>query len=371
MNDHVTTLMRAGAEHLAIPRPDVAGLVARGRRQRARRRLAGGIAAASVVGLLATSVAIVPGLTNSGSGFSASAANAAYLDGGAFAIGSTLYFGNSDKYPVQLDNPIRTVGYSKSGVVVSTGKDQWSDGDGPSRFWFVSTAGRVSLLPIDGVRHVDVGLDSSYVAYVERDGAAVIVRDASTGAEVRRFSGVGSDELSIWKGKLYFGSQVRPKGERWANVLVELDVRTGDRRKVRVNESIDYVRAGRSVADPLFGRPGAVTDLQTGKRVLAVPDPGVGNNGAKYASIGLSPDGQIAVVWTGDQSGEPSRGVAHNLDTGASEPFVAPTERFNWTPSGDIIYADGNSIKVCDVFTAECDSEPVLRLNGGKPVVGD
>jgi hypothetical protein len=377
MNDYLTTLIQTRADELEIPRPDVAGLVSRGRRRQTRRRIAGGIAAASVVGLMATSAAVLPGLTTSDSGYSASAATEAYLNGGAFAVGSTLYFGNSDDYAVKLDDPIRTIAYSKSGVVVSTGKDKWSDGDGDSRFWLVTTTGDVTPLSIDGQRNVSVDFDSSYVAYSAKiDGEnQIVVLDAASDEEVGRanlgmpgkYGDTSPPEVSISDGKVYF-SRIKDNGQGeyvafdWASGEIDL-VTSLDGRSPHI------VRAGLAVGDPLFGEDGFVRDIVTGKKLLTVPDPGIGNNGEKYAGIQLSANGRTVLVWNGDQSGEPQGGVAHDLETGAEAKFTAPpTEEFNWTPDGDFIYVEGGMIKVCDPFTSKCDTEPLPK--GAKPVLG-
>ena len=387
MNDYLSTLMQTRAEEIEVPRPDVVRLVSHGRRQRTRRRVGGGVVAAAVVGLMATSVVVAPSMMSPNS-YDAAAAAAAYQTGGAYGIGKTLYFGEfGEGHKVEMEDLIRTVQNSKSGVVVSTGRDNFSDGEGASRFWFVSTEGTVTKLPVAGQRHGTTSVDSSYFTYSEAvDGENhVVVLDLITDREVGRLNlgtpgkyGDRNPPEVFMSGDIAYFNKLRPNG---VADLVGFDWRSGSVNKIAAlnGQGVGYVIAGKAIVEPAFGEDGVVYDIARGKSVLDVADPddGVDDETYSYASIDVSPGGRYAIVETAvatevgpgafNTEDEDRSAVVFDLRTG-QQSALSLDVRPSWTPDDHLFYLTDGAVKICDVMTAVCDSEPLPA--GANPVLG-
>ncbi|MGL5808348.1 MAG: hypothetical protein ACRCYQ_00195 [Nocardioides sp.] len=378
MSDHMSTLLKNHLADVEVPQPDLAATLRNVRHQRARHRVRRGVAAAAVVGMAAAGAATLPDLSRPGDPrFAAAAATAAYRAGGAFALGSTLYFGNSQEYAVEMGRPIRSINYVEAGVVVGTGKDKWWDGDGPSTFSLVTTAGKITALDIEDQRSVSTDVGSSNVAYADQvsegEWEAVVV-DAEAGKEVARVA--FGDEYAFISGDVtaqlsddivYLGATDPDNGDM---LQLAIDWRAG---KVvpadsLTRERVWHIAAGRAAIEPAFGEDGAVRDIATGRDLVTIPAPADGGFVSAYLSLdgryafleGSTPDKDYEGQWVSEDTG-----TIVDLDTGRRATVESD---FSWTPDGNLLYLTRDEIKICGPLSGECDTEPLPT--GVKPTVG-
>jgi hypothetical protein len=309
VNDQISTILKDHVADVDVPRLDIAATLRTAHQKRTRHRVRRGVVVAAMVGAAATGIATLPGATRTDDpAFSAAAATAAYRSGGAFALGSTLYFGNSQEYAVDLGDPIRTVHYVDGGVVVGTGKDEWVDGDGDSKFSLVSTSGEIQPLDIDNARFIGTDIESSFVSYpskVSGDTWEIVVRDAEANKEVARVS-VG-DEFSFENtdlpytqldGDIVYVDAIETSGKnRMLQLAVNWRDGTVEPTDSLTGEFVGAINGGRAAISSDFGEDGAVRDIVTGRDLLTIPAPKNSKDDG-FAGAVLSLDGRYAVLYS-------------------------------------------------------------------------
>lgn len=397
MTDRLAQLLRDEADGLDIPHPRLDAILLDGRRERRRRLTApviGSVAAAAVVG----AVLVVPGLVSgdgsgdgsvtvhdrSGaifSGATARAARAAYARGGAFAAGSKVYFGNSDAYAVQIDDPaVKSVYYTSAGVLVRHGKDYAMDDASRDGYSLVATNGSVTGLDLD-IGDVSPSTDATqpYFAYARpAQGDAdweVILLDLHDGSVAATVPVDGDFSWGGWD-----APPVALEGDRvyiaLDDAMQAVDWRTGETTTTPLPSSTypdidadrylsidDGVTADGMELDATI----RVRDALSGETLLDLPDVG-----DRFAS--LSPDGEHLMVlpylMIGDdgQAQRMTDAVLYTVDTG-ERMDLPPSEigAYGWTPDGLVFSVTEDSVTLCDADAADCSTTPLdLDLAGGE-----
>jgi hypothetical protein len=129
------------------------------------------------------------------------------------------------------------------------------------------------------------------------------------------------------------------------------------------------VTGGREVVEKRRDRGSSVVDVATGEILLQVDDPD--------RFVTLAPGGRhaISVSWrtcTDEDRCSFDQPLAEVFDlaSGTSVYIDVSEASYGWTPRGDLLRVDGDSVDVCDPGTNECFSTPVevdgrnLRLGG-------
>ncbi|KRF36511.1 hypothetical protein ASG94_03410 [Nocardioides sp. Soil805] len=399
--------MRAEADLLDVPPPPLEEILGAGRAQRRRRRVLpvlGTAAAALLVGALV----VVPGLRSgsspddgsvpddaavavherSGASFTsaqAAAAALAYSRGGAFAVGSTVYLGDTD-HRVEIGDPaVRGLYYTSAGVLVRHGKDYAMDGSSRDGYSLVGTDGSVTGLDLhmgDVSPSTDPG--QPYLAYARPASGdwEVVVLDLRSGEPAATvpvggaftWGGWDAPPVALVGDHVYVGLD---------DATVRVDWRSGEATTTPLPSStypaieadrylqIDY----HSSADGSRMQSSVqVRDALSGETLLDLPDVG-----DRWAS--LSPDGEHVLVlpfMPVDGEGQIGRlggAVLHSVDTGEEMPLPpSPVGGYGWTPDGLVFSVAGDSVTLCDPERSSCSTTPLpsgpstedgtLRLGG-------
>ena len=372
MTERLSALLHAEAEVLDVPPPHTADIVGSGRRLVRRRRLvrsAGGVLVAAA--LVAAGVVTVD-LRDPGRGSDLAPASVAQLDGWAVASGSTVLLGNGRS--VEVDGAVKSVYYTSAGVLVRSGADSSTDAP-DSTYALVDDNGGVTDFSLelgDRVPGTDPG--EPYLVYADAtdrpDVWDVVVRDVRTGEVVETIPVPGAFTWGGWVAP--------PVALSGSHVFVGMDDATLDvdlasgavtESAVLPGSTMPSVTGGREVLEQRRDRGASVVDVDTGRVLLRVEGPD--------RFVTLAPGGRhaISVSWqTCTEDGEcrfddPVAEV-FDLATGTSMEIDVSGASYGWTPGGDLLRVDGDSVDVCDPGSDECFSTPVdvdgrdLKLGG-------
>lgn len=374
MTERLTTLLNDEADHLDIPTPDTAAILGRGRGLRRRHRVTVAASSAAVVVLLAGGVAALVGpgsLTGNDAALDPAALDPAApaLQGWAVGQGSTVMLGSGET--VEVEGTVKSVYYTSAGVLVRTGQDASTDAS-DSAYSLVTDDGKVTDFTLDlGDRVPGTDPTLPYLAYADEtgDGWEVVLRDVRTGevaAEIPfegdfTWGGWLAPPVSLSGDHVYVGMDDATLDVEWRTGEVsESDVMPGSRMPV--------VSGGRTQLGD-YGERHRVVDAQTGAEVLTTP--------ASEDWMTLSPDGRYAVERSSalcDEDGDcvldrPSVEV-YDLAAGTHRSIPVPGGGIGWTPTGDLLVVDGDTVQVCDASTGSCAETPLdidtahLRLGG-------
>lgn len=369
MTERLALLLREESDALDVPAPDPHRILAAGRARQHRRRVLGAtVAATTVLGAVG-----LAGITSQllGDGSPDTYATAPELQGWAAASGSTVELGNGRT--VHVDGTVKSVYYTSAGVLVRTGRSATTDAP-DSAYTLVPDDGTTSDFSLDlGDRVPGTDPDEPYLAYAEPTGDParwdVVLRDVRSGQVA---ASVPVEGRFTWGG--WVAPPVSLDGDR---VYVGMDAATlvVDWRSGAVTTSdvlppsrMPTVQGGRGVLENRSGGS-RVVDVGTAEVLLRVADPDV--------IVSLAPDGRhaMALPWrTCDEDGtctydRPTAQV-YDVDRGTHVRVDLTDASYGWTPRGDLLRVDRDSVDVCSPDTGTCRSTPVevggrdLRLGG-------
>lgn len=372
MTERLTELLNHEADVLEIPAPPAADVLGRGRSVRRRRRLTGLVAAAAVLGVIGGGAALV--LDNTDHGTKEAVATSPvqrYLSGGAYAVGSTVHFGDpATTDPVTLDARIKSLYYTASGVVVRSGNEPFTDDAGPSRYALVTPKGEVRDLGLDlGDRVPDTDPESSTFVYADGspDHWEVVVFDVASNKETKRIPIDGEFTWGGWEAPpVGLSGHTAYVGMDDATLAVDLD--TG---RTSTADSIDAptapATAGGRASISMPSGDVDVVDLTTGDTVLHVDLP----DGYSYGS--LSPDGRFLKVVqeesideNGDIRTQDAGFAVYDVATGEHVTFEDQAWDYGWAPDGHLLKVDRERVTLCEATTGECSS---AGAPGGKGMI--
>lgn len=370
MPERISELLHDEATALDVPHAPVGDVLARGRGLRRRRRAVTVLGATAAVAALAVGVTLLPEPGSEGRGEELSPAAEA-LRGWAVGSGSAVLLGNGRT--ASVDGTVKSVYYTSAGVLVRTGADATTDAP-DSAYSLVTEDATVTDFALelgDRVPGTDPGLP--YLAYAEPTGApdrwTVVLRDVRSGEVAHEVPVSGAFTWGGW-----VAPPVSLSGD---HVYVGMDGATLDvhwptgevtRSEVLPASTMPVVAGGREVLGD-SGEAQRVVDVQTGKVLLRVP--------ATDASLVLSPDGRHALLRPMsmcDDSGtctfEQDTTEVYDVTTGSATTVDLAGTAMGWTPQGDLLRVDEDSVDVCDPSTGECTPTPLevdgrgLRLGG-------
>lgn len=397
MTERLAQLMHDEADALDIPHPRLDAIILDGRRERRRRRLIPALGAAAAAAVVVGGFLVVPGLgSDAGSGdgsvtvheradgsFSAAKAGAAadaYSRGGAFAAGSKVYFGDSDKYAVQIDDPaVKAVYYTSAGVLVRHGHGYAMDDSSRDSYSLVGTDGSVTGLDLH-LGDVSPSTDATqpYLAYArpgrgdaDWDVVLLDLRDGSVAADVPvdgEFSWGGWDAppVALEGDRVYLGLD---------DAMLAVDWRTGAATTTPLPTSTypqinadRYLQTDNGISEDGMELNASVRvrDALSGETLLDLPDVG-----DRFAS--LSPDGEHVLVLPYMMTGEGgqiehmSNAVLYTVGTGEQMDLPAsPVGGYGWTPDGLVFSVTRDSATLCDPDDG-CSTTPLdLGLTDGE-----
>lgn len=379
--------MREEADGLDIPHPRLDAIMLDGRRERRRKRFVPAIGAAAAAAIVVGGVLVLPGLGSdsapdsvtvheradaSFSEAKAQAAASAYSRGGAFAAGAKVYFGDTDQYAVDIDDPaVKKLSYTSAGVLVRHGTDYAMDDASRDGYSLVGTDGSVTGLDL---RIGDVSSSTEatqpYLAYAREgegdtdwDVVLLDLRDGSVAATVPvdgKFSWGGWDAppVTLSGDRIFMGLD---------DAMVAVDWRTGDTTNTPLPTSTfpevsadRYLEIDNSVSadNTSFTANVRVRDALSGETLLDLPDVG-----DRFASI--SPDGEQVLVLpymsigADDQIQRLADAVLYTVDTGdRMELPASPIGGYGWTPDGLVFSVTADSTTLCDADDG-CSTMPL------------
>ena len=359
MTERLSTLLAEETVHLDIPAPDPARVLAQGRRLHRRRRTT-----TAVAGSLAVAVVVAGALALGGPGVDDSARvvpvdePAPYADGGAFAVGTDVYFGDGDVPVTDVGEPVKALYYTSAGVVVRTGDEAATDSAGSSHYRLVTGAGQSRDLGIDlGDRVPGTDPEQPFLAWAEQAGGGwdVVVLDVRDGSEVAR---VPVPDSFTWGG--WEGPPVALSGD-FVHVGVDdatIDVqwRTGEAEVSRVlpGSQMPTVAGGRTVVYDRGGDGVSVVDVNTGEVLLSRPHEGTA------ATSPSRPTAASPRSCSPEQAMAP--GGVHRARPrhrpGASLRRVAGWD-YGWTADGHLMTVGDDEVTVCPPLGGDCTSTPL------------
>lgn len=388
MTERLAQLMHDEADRLEIPHPPLAEILLDGRRERRRRRVLPALCAAAAAAVVGGAVLVVTGPGHEGPGdgsvtvheraaasFSdaeAAAVAEAYAHGGAFAVGSKVYFGGREELGVQIGDPaVKAVYYTSAGVLVRHGKDYAMNDASRDGYALVGTDGSVTGLGLP-LGDVSPSTDPTqpYLAFARAgrgdadwDVVLLDLRDGSVAATV------GVDGAFTWGG--WDAPPVALEGNRvylgMDDATLAVDWRTGAVTTTPLPSStypdIDadrYLSIDNGVTEDGMELNASVRvrDALSGETLLDLPDVG-----DRFAS--LSPDGEHLMVLPylmiggGGQIERMSGAVLYAVDTGARlELPPSPMGGYGWTPDGMVFSVTGDSTTLCGIDEG-CSTTPL------------
>ena len=370
MTERLALLLRQEADTLDVPAPDAAGIVGDGRRLRRRRRAVEGVALVAVVAAVGAIAVVVPRI--GGGSSELPAASAAELEGWAVASGSTVQLGTGQT--VHVDGKVKSVYYTSAGVLVRAGAEAATDAP-DSTYTLVDADGQTSDFALElGDRVPGTDPTQPYLAYAEKTDDPgrwdVVLRDVRTGDVYRNIPVNGTFTWGGWVAP--------PVALSGSHVYVGLDDATLDiawkdatvtRATTLPASNMPTVAGGRVVLENDRTEVVRVVDAQTGEVLLELPQ--------ADRLLSLSPDGThaIAVPWRScdDEdtcTWDKPTAIVYDLATGRHREIDIRDASYGWTPAGDLLRVDQDSVDVCQPDTAICHSTPVtvhgrsLRLGG-------
>ena len=368
MTERLAQLMHDEARDLDVPPPPASSILARGRRVRRRHRVTTGLAALSMVTVVAGSAVLAGGLGDDRARDVGPASAGAAPTGPAFALGNTVYLDGGSVRATVDDRAVKSLYYTSVGVLVRHGINDFSDGGGPQRFSLVTPAGEVRPIDVateDTVPGVDP--DQPYLAYavVEAGTVEVVVHDISTDAEVARVAvpddfegGWDAPPVAIDGDLVFVGTDTATQVVDWRTGAVSsTDKVEGPFVQVSGGRTVS-VRDGRArISDAVTGELADLVDLSS-----------------DYGDVRLSPDGRYAVVTEElDSVGqEPAGTTVRTVGTGSEVTLDGPSYEWGWTANGELFRLTEAGLDVCTADTGDCrtdalpDGVPAKRLAEAK-----
>lgn len=360
MTETLRRIFESEADTLAIPAPPASEILARGKGVRRRRRLAAGGVGLAAAAVVAAGVVVV---SDRGPATDPTLAAQQYANQGAFALGRDIYIGEQH---IVWDQEVKAIYYSSVGVVVRSGASP-ETGEGPSRYAVVSPTGEIEPLDVSMADRIPgFEPDSDRFAYADnatRDSIDVVVFDITAREEVARVTIEGDFTWGGWE-----APPVSIDGDHvFVNVYpdgwIDVDWRTGEQRVVpgteMVFESANGRYATRDEQDVW-----TIHDWADGAEVGVLP--------LREGWYGFfSPDGRYLKAFD-NMDMEPDSEIVYDVATGESYEYDAPMDEdfdMGWTPDGDLLIVDGDTVRVCAPVTGEC-RERAIDDNGGGIKIG-
>jgi len=369
VTDRLALLLQQEADTLRVPAPDLHGIVDDGRRRRRRRRAAEGLTTLAVVALVTGLVVTLTRLGQSPSDLPT--ASAAELAGWAVASGSTVQLGTGQT--VEVDGTVKSVYYTSTGVLVRTGAEATTDAP-DSTYTLVDSDGQTTDFSLDlGDRVPGTDPTQPYLAYAEKTDDPerwdVVVRDVRTGEVAQTVPVTGAFTWGGWVAP--------PVSLSGSHVYVGLDDATLDVDLATATATtsplppsfMPTVAGGREVTFDDAANTQAIVDAQTGKVLM--------KRSQADRLLSLSPDGTHAIAVSSRTCDESNRctfdnpvAVVYDLAAGTHREINVRDASYGWTPAGDLLRVDEDSVDVCSPDTDVCHSTPVdvhgrdLRLGG-------
>lgn len=370
MTERLSLLMRQETDHLDVPPADAAAIIGAGRRTRRHRRLVEGVAALAVVAIVGGLAVALPRLGDH-TASDLPAASAAQLEGWAVASGSTVQLGTGQT--VQVHGKVKALYYTSAGVLVRSGAQAITDAP-DSTYTLVDADGRTTDFALQlGDRVPGTDPRQPYLAYAQKTDDPrvwdVILRDVRTGTVFRTMEVTGAFTWGGWVAP--------PVSLSGTHVYVGMDRATldVDWQDSTVTTSplppsfMPTVAGGREVTFDDAANTQTIIDAQTGAVLLHLSQ--------DLRLLWLSPDGAHAIAVSSRTCDDDNHctfdnptAVVYDLATGAHHRFTVGDGSYGWTPDGDLLRVDEDSVDVCDSDTVVCRSTPVevdgrsLRLGG-------
>ncbi|MGD9960913.1 hypothetical protein [Nocardioides sp.] len=369
MTERLATLLREEASALEIPPPHLPDIMVEGHRLRRRRLVTSGLAAAAVLAVFGSAALVA--LNHSDRPGTApeqklDPATAAYLSGGAFSAGRTVYFGDRAQHRATLPEDIKSLYYTSSGVVARTGDNAESDDPGPSHYSLVTPAGEVRRLDLDlGDRVPSTDPGQPYLAYADKagDGWVAVVRDVVTDEEVARVPVPGDFTWGGWLAPpVALSGDTVFVGMDQAGIAVDWRAGTTTVADRMGPEAYPSATGGRDVASTRGAS--TIYDVASGEKLLRIP-----TEPDRYPYVTLSPDGRFAELINQDES-EGTAFTVYGVDSGTVQTIRGAAWDFGWTPDGHLFAVTRTELTVCDPGTAECETHPVDVGAGGLKLGG-
>jgi hypothetical protein len=279
---------------------------------------------------------------------------AAYVHGGAYAVGSTIHFGDTDDYSVTLPEKVKSLYYTSVGVVVRTGNNAGSDDPGPSHYTLVTPSGDVSQLDLDlGDRVPSTDPTSPYLAYgdADGDGWAVVLRNVETDTVAARVPVPGDFTWGGWR-----APPVALSGDRIYVVMDDatyaVDWSSGDATSIDRLPGASYPDISGGHAATSTKTETTVFDVATGEDLLTIPHTG-------YGYVTFSPDGRYLMSVVDATVSGPEPFDVYDVSTGDHATIDQASWDFGWTPDGHLLKVQGDQVTTCEPISGDCDTVDV------------
>ncbi|WP_067438759.1 YncE family protein [Nocardioides jensenii] len=377
MTERLSHLLHDEADLLDIPSAPTGPVLAKGRSIRRRRRATRLVAAAAVLGVIGGGAALMADGPGGGDRTSDAPVSATerYLRGGAYAVGSTVYFGDPGNGPITLEEKVKALYYTSEGVVVRTGRTPWTDDPGPSHYALVTPNGDVQRLDLDlGDRVPATDPHTQTMVYADGQQGAweLVVVDISTNTEVKRIPFEGSFSWGGWEAPpvglagdtAYVGMD---------DATLSIDLETGESS---VAEGLDKATmpeaTGGHALTTDYSTGMEVVDLASGERLLQIDLP----EGHHFGE--LSPDGRYLKVVAEEeldengQMGPTDPGFdVYDVATGEHVSFDQQPWDFGWSPDGHLVKVTRTEVTVCDAGTGTCTTDEQASGKGEIKIAGN
>lgn len=392
MNEQISTLLAAGADHIDVPAAPAPAILCQGRRLRRRgRALRAGATLAGVAAVVAV-VATTSSLTPEPDGYDdLAAAVAPDPEGWAVARGSTVHLGSGRT--VEVPGKVKAMYYTSAGVMVRTGRTAYTEGDAVSNYFVLDGDGRVRDFSLDlGDKKPGTDPTLPYLAYSVKGSNPtqweLVLRDVRTGEVATRVPYEGAFTWGGWNAPpTALSGDLAYVGVDDATLAINW--RTGEVAPAKglPASRMPTVAGGRELLEPRREVTGGVTefdpeerttethsviDAVTGK-VLRTVD--VTGNAFDRPLPRLSSDGRHVLLasWLHcDASDDSCSYQDHTTDvidvaTGERRTFTIGKGTFGWSPDGRLLLVGTTNVQSCEASTGACTTTPV-SLEGTGPV---
>ncbi|HSX67620.1 hypothetical protein [Nocardioides sp.] len=390
-DQHLSDLLHADADRIAVPPAPAAAVLAEGRRLRRRSHVArGGAVAAGATGMAAVAALALVLARPTPTSTPAELAPAVTPDpaGWAVAQGSTVHLGSGKT--VEVPGKVKAMYYTSAGVMVRTGRTPYTEGDSTSNYFVLSGDGTVRDFSLS-LGDKKPGSDPSlpYLAYSVKGGPQdweLVLRDVRTGEVATR---VPYDGAFTWGG---WNAPPTALSGDFAYVGVDdatlrINWRTGDVEKAKGLSAgrMPTVMGGNELVEDHDDRPDGVMlnpddpvqlthqvlDAESGQALRSVE---VTGTVMSTPVPQLSADGRHVLLkpWLmceedGDCTYETPTAEVVSVTTGDRRTFTIGAGTFGWSPDGRLLLVQESEVRSCDADTGECVATPVT-LEGAGPV---